>query len=881
MHRNRFAFLLAASGFVVAALGVATVFVLDRRPLPSRVASKTAASTQASGAHAAAPDLDDDEAQASKGRSGRITSIAKNRAEVGSNAGAPPPIHVTNYVSGRVEWPDGRPAGGCTIDFEIQKKRREGDGWLYVQPTTGDDVSKSDGTFELRAIGHETISLSARTIAPPGFAHMRDVEPGTTGIVLVLQPGQNVTGRATDEANAPLDSFLVTARALEEPQDVVAARGEKGAFVLGGLHGGHWEIRAESSGHSRSSPQRLALPGDEASLDLLLPRCAKVSGTVQLPNGQPAANARIRSFRPYALGLDSPADDASSGTRADTDGHFLLDELDAGPQRIVATKADYADNAPAAFELHPGDDVRDVVLVLQRGGRLVGEVLDPAGFPLPGLGVVASSRELHVQRAVEADEDGKFAFDALPAGKYRVVAKPTAGEIEDLGEAGDAESAATKSSDASASSPPNAATSAKVSPSAKLSLAAKLSLERSAGAEIFEGGTTHVTIGGPSPASVRVHGTIAFGSRERKPFAACIVRYALDGSDDAPARCAVADPAGRYELFVDAEGRYALSVSDPGSASPLGDGLRFYDRVDVPADTDFEHDVILPSASVAGRVLLPNGSPAEGARVQLESEQRVAELSSSFSTGFRDTDADGHFAFDGLKPGIYRITAGSTFDHAAAGSGRGRTSAGTAVVKNLVLEEDRSVDRLELRLQAPARIEGTVTGPDGKPYAGALVFVRDDAESRLAEGYPPPTSDAAGRFAIEGLPPGEIRIGARTDGLVTLESPRIDLRAGETSRIALELRAGTRLRVVVQEQDGRVVGASLRVADERGTIVGSAYPLPDADRADPPAPEDGARIGPIPPGRYTITATNHDGASASREISVSGDEQLVTLKYGS
>ena len=859
MHRTRAALLLAATGFLVCALGVATVVLLDRGSRPGRAAfrSKTGPAAQTDGARAPATELDEDEAQASKGRSGRSSSIAKSRSEVGSNAGAPPPLRITNSVSGRVVWPDGRPAGGCAIDFEIQKKRKDGDGWFFVQTTTGDGVSRPDGTFELRALGRDRIALTALTTSPPGFARRADVEPGASGIVLVLAPGRNLAGRAVDDRNAPLESFLVTARALEDPEDVVAARGEKGAFLLGGLHDGTWEIRAESSGHSRSSARRIALPGDQGPLDLVLPRCAKVSGIVRLPSGPPAANARVRSFRPCALGLDSRADDASAGTRADDEGRFLLEELDAGPQRIAASKAGYADNVPLPFELRPGDDVHDVVLELRRGGRLHGEVLDPAGYPIPGLTVTASCREGRVHRDVQADTDGSFAFDALPAGNYRVFAKPSAEEIEEL-------------SGAEGESRP--AEVARHSEGTRRSCAAKLASDRSAMAEVFEGGTSHVTIGGPVVAAIRVHGRVSFGAGGGRPFAGALVRCARDGLDDAAPRCGIADAAGRYELFVDAGGRYAITVSDPAPTSPYGDGTRFVDRVDVPGDAELEHDLVLPSASVSGRVLLSDGTPGAGVRVSLDPEPRVAELSASLSLGSRETDGAGAFAFEGLKAGVYRITANSM---------RGRVAAGTAVVKDLVLEEERAVEHLELRLSAPARIEGTITGPDGKPYAGAVVFLRDPAGSRLEAGPPPPTSDAGGRFSIDGLPPGELWIGARTEGLVTVETRPIDLRAGETSRIALELRAGTRLRVLVQEEDGRPVGASLRVADERGQVVGSAIPLSDGDRGSSETPESGLRIGPIPPGRYTITATNHDGASASREVSVSGDEQVVTLKYGS
>jgi hypothetical protein len=36
----------------------------------------------------------------------------------------------------------------------------------------------------------------------------------------------------------------------------------------------------------------------------------------------------------------------------------------------------------------------------------------------------------------------------------------------------------------------------------------------------------------------------------------------------------------------------------------------------------------------------------------------------------------------------------------------------------------------------------------------------------------------------------------------------------------------------------------------------------------------------LPPGRYKVTATNHDKQSVSQDVSVSGAEQVVTLKYG-
>jgi len=109
-------------------------------------------------------------------------------------------------------------------------------------------------------------------------------------------------------------------------------------------------------------------------------------------------------------------------TMTQAEGAFLLENLDAGPQRIVASKDSLADSQASTVELHPGEHVQDLVLRLQCGGRIEGAVLDLAGRPLPGLPIAVSSAETGVDRTVLADEAGAFEVEALAAGYYRLVA---------------------------------------------------------------------------------------------------------------------------------------------------------------------------------------------------------------------------------------------------------------------------------------------------------------------------------------------------------------------------------------------------------------------------------------------------------------------------
>jgi hypothetical protein len=249
----------------------------------------------------------------------------------------------------------------------------------------------------------------------------------------------------------------------------------------------------------------------------------------------------------------------------------------------------------------------------------------------------------------------------------------------------------------------------------------------------------------------------------------------------------------------------------------------------------------------------------------------TASLSSSASYGNASTGGDGGFAFDGLQAGTYRFEAGEP--------PWGGRAVPRCVRTGVVLAEEGRIEKLELRLQPPCRVEGLVTGPDGQPAAGASVFARDEG-GNIVQRWPPVSTDASGRFVVDGLMPGKTTFAARTKSCASPESAPVTVKAGETAKMDLAMRAGTRLRVVVRDGEDRVVGAFVTIADASGRDMTAMYGFQDVEPATGEAAE-GQRIGPVPPGRYRVTATNHDGTSASDEVSVSGDpEMTVTLRFG-
>jgi len=142
-----------------------------------------------------------------------------------------------------------------------------------------------------------------------------------------------------------------------------------------------------------------------------------------------------------------------------------------------------------------------------------------------------------------------------------------------------------------------------------------------------------------------------------------------------------------------------------------------------------------PGLPLAGVVVDEEGDPVVGASLRLDEEEFECRHLS---------DPEGRFAFDGIP--MDRFPGGARVDLLASREGYlpNRVS---------VIPGDRD---LRVALRRPRTASGRVTLPDGSPAAG--LTVEAGADGVPGRWHWRAYTDEAGRFRIEGLPPGPIRL---------------------------------------------------------------------------------------------------------------------------
>ncbi len=493
-------------------------------------------------------------------------------------------------------------------------------------------------------------------------------------IELVLAPPAGISGTVVDRDGTPLTSFRISAAKerdeLEGFQHFAADEffspdasedfeSSDGRFVWD-LPVGRWRVAASAGGFLDCRSVAVELPGQVEPLHFELDRAASIAGMVLDPDGNPVDGARITTVWLTARGRSAH----SFGERTGATGAFHSRDLEPGRIELIAKADGFAPNEPEVVEVAPGEARSDVVLRLQRGGRLEVHVIEESA-PAPGIEIYVQRTERRgsEDRAGSTDVQGVLTSELLAPGEYLVTARPEG-------------------------RPP---------------LHGRVALAN--------GGTATITLGGEVPAALKIRGHVTSGSAPIGDASLLVYETRSGGV----LGVASTQPDGSYELALPSGGPVLFVVLGSESSRRL-----FFHR-ELPSSGEQELDFDLPTCEIRGHIRRADGEPLGfwTEVVVLEDEAEGMAWAAEEIARTRASE-DGSWSCSNLAPGTYAVQASFhvQFD---------RDLPVPARHDGIVLHEGELVEGVDLVLDSGGVIEGSVRQSDGRLAAEARVIARDES----------------------------------------------------------------------------------------------------------------------------------------------------------
>jgi len=538
---------------------------------------------------------------------------------------------------------------------------------------------------------------------------------------------------------------------------------------------------------------------DIQNIVIRLKRGAAAAGRVLLPSGEGAWEAKLSLLHP-TYGLQK-----YFGRRvmADSEGRFKVEGLHpAMGCRIRADLKGYAPGLSEPFNLRQEDKIKNMVIRLERPGKLSGTVRDDQGKPAPGNFWLKAT-------FLEADDgwdnagiggratpgaDGRFEITGLPPGKVRVqLWKDDSRGWSSVEQRKVVEIASGKET---------TGVDFVVEGAARSPLA---SSEKPKGLKGYVAGRVVSVDNDEGIQGIDVQARYSGFSREEGAWGK-----------------ATTGPDGSFRIEGLLEGTFELNAN-PGMQ--LG-----YDSQElngIPSPSDGIPVVLRRLCAVEGRVVTKgSGKPVAQFRIS-DVGSKEQEIS----------DPQGRFRLEGLRRGSISLRAEA--------KGIGVTQ------KRIELKEGETVRNVTLELHEPWRVSGhVVRKKDGKPVTGATMIadsLKRDASKRSVTG-------PDGRFAISGVFPGKETLFVEhpeygKPWFSDIEMPEDAL----THEVVLQLEEPARVKGRVFHESGLPYdGIELRLGlDEYGysplfsVAVESGY-------------EGQYEFFPVPPGKYNVVWNMRD-----------------------
>jgi protocatechuate 3,4-dioxygenase beta subunit len=325
-------------------------------------------------------------------------------------------------VAGTVVDQDGKPVPDAYVELE-QAPGKSGD-------TTFTDEA---GAWHLADVGSGRYVVRASSklhIAAGDVAVEHDGAHPTTGVVVHVEAGGEITGLVVDTAGAPIAEARVTTGSGSETTDA------RGRFVVRGLGPDTYDVTASTPTAGAASQRVVLARGQHADVTIVLVP-SSVAGVVVDNHGAPVEDAEVfaRSELPNGNAFE----------RTDAYGRFDLGGLPPGRYKLVAQRADSRVEG-ATVEVTTSN--RHVRLVVPDPAGITGRVvLDGKPVTYYGVAIDEDPNDTYDRPTPVRDPAGRFTQRDVAPGTFAVIiigpgfarrvvegVQVTSGQVTDVGD---------------------------------------------------------------------------------------------------------------------------------------------------------------------------------------------------------------------------------------------------------------------------------------------------------------------------------------------------------------------------------------------------------------------------------------------------------------
>jgi hypothetical protein len=507
-----------------------------------------------------------------------------------------------------------------------------------------------------------------------------------------------------------------------------------------------------------------------------------ISGTVSDSiTQQPIPGATVSLRNRGARSADNP----SATTNAE--GEFILQGIAPGRYIIFASHDGYVSQRGTGSGLSrqmvlvgSGERVTNLKFRLAPGALITGLVTDAAGTPLRAAAVEAMKRsyrqgqaELNSVTSVSTNAAGEYRIENLPRGDYYLRASY-------------AGTPAVKLKDNEVYVP--------------LYYPGASDVEHSVALSVREGEQlSAIEIHLAPVRAFRVKGVALNGTTSLPAKGAHVTLVGDQGKQTFSLKDPALGPTGAFDFHGIPAGSYLLAADLP----PSGAGKTLYGRAPVQVsalNVNNVEVVLTPGADINGRLRADAKNNIDLSRLVVELEPRdPLTATAAPDTPSTAVGTDGTFVFHEVPDGAYNLNIlGVPQGFYLSANGADVFESGVTVARGAAPAP------LDITLaQAKGRVDGTVASSDGSPLSGITVLLVPNGARRSQMGaYRRAVTDQSGRFALQGIAPGDYQLFAGSDMQINdfmNVDPSVQLEQGKAVHIDNE----TTLTVQLEETTDR------------------------------------------------------------------------------